>query len=124
MNQTTWQLTPRPDEKPGAENLNEVAIRNRFGPDAQIFSPPHSNDGERKFYFADLPDELQRVLLAQLRQPGDVSAVIEMPDGFQHYRAKNIAGESWTVAMLSLPKLNFERWLAGQNEGERSEANR
>lgn len=43
---------------------------------------------ETKFYFADLPGELQKVLRVQLRQPGDVSAVIETPGGFLLYVAK------------------------------------
>ena len=54
------------------------------------------------------PDELARVLRAQLRQPDDVSAVIEMPGGFLVYLAKERTAGTLSVAILSLPKRNYE----------------
>ena len=41
----------------------------------------------QKFYFNELPGELQKVLPVQLRQAGDVSAVNEMPGVFRLYLA-------------------------------------
>ena len=114
VTETTWQLGARPEVKPGAENADQMEIRKRFGPNAQILSSPHSGDKERKFYFEDLPGELQRVLHAQLRQPGDVSAVIEMPGGFLLYVCQEKTGETLSVATLSLPKRSYEQWLAEQ----------
>ena len=114
VGETTWQLGARPEVKPGAENADQMEIRKRFGPNAQILSSPHSGDKERKFYFEDLPGELQRVLHAQLRQPGDVSAVIEMPGGFLLYVCQEKTGETLSVATLSLPKRSYEQWLAEQ----------
>jgi hypothetical protein len=111
---TTWQLGLRPTEKPGAENPDAVEIRKRFGPNAQILSSPQVGGKERKFYFEDLPAELQRVLRVQLRQPGDVSAVMEMPGGFLVYVCKEKTAETLSVATLSLPKRSYEQWLAEQ----------
>jgi hypothetical protein len=61
-----------------------------------------------------LPGELQRVLRLQLRQPGDVSAVIEAPGGFLLYVAKEKTDTALTVACLSLPKRSYEQWLSEQ----------
>ena len=71
-------------------------------------------DTERKSYFADLPAELQKVLRAQLHQPGDVSAVIETPGGFLLYVARGKTETELGVAGLTLPKRDFEQWLAAQ----------
>ncbi len=117
VTETTWQLGARPEEKPGAENPDEVEIRKRFGPNAQILSSPHVGGKEQKFYFEDLPGELQKVLRVQLRQAGDVSAVIEMPGGFLLYVCKEKTPETLAVAAFSLPKRSYEQWLAEQ-EGE------
>jgi hypothetical protein len=86
--ETTWLLGPRPAETnvPG---------------------------GERKVYFTDLPQDLQRVLNAQLRQRGDVSAVIETPRGFLFYLVMDKTAESLNVAGLSLPKRSYDEWLSG-----------
>ena len=114
VSETTWQLAARPAET-NAPNADEIEIKKRFGSGAQILSSPHDGDGkERKFYFADLPPELQRVLRIQLRQPGDVSAVIEMPNGFLLYLAKEKTAETLSVATLCIPKRSYEQWLAEQ----------
>src|SRR5260221_9009219 len=80
--ETTWQLAPRPAET-NTSAAGEIEIKKRFGPNAQVISSPQAGDAkEPKFYFEDLPAELQNVLRVQLRRRGDVSAVIEMPGGF------------------------------------------
>ena len=119
VTETTWQLGARPEEKPSTETADAIEIKKRFGPDAQVLSPPQASDGkERKFYFADLPGELQNVLRVQLRQAGDVSAVIEMPTGFLLYVAKEKTDAVLSVAGLSLPKRSYEQWLEEQAKGE------
>ena len=118
VTETTWQLGPRPEET-NAPNADELEIKRRFGPDAQILSSPHAGaDKEGKFYFADLPGELQRVLDVQLRREGDVSAVIETPGGFLLYLAKEKTAGTLSAAVLSLPKRSYEQWLAEQTNGE------
>ena len=113
VNQTTWQLAARPTAKEGSSP--ELAeIQKRFGPNAQLLSSPQGGGAEQKFYFDDLPPELQNVLRAQLRQPGDVSAVIETPGGFLLYTAKDKTTETLSVAALSLPKRSYEQWLQEQ----------
>lgn len=74
-------------------------------------SSPHSPETERRFYFEDLPTNLQRVLRVQLRAAGDVSAVIETPDGFLLYVCREKTTEILSVATLSLPKRGYEEWL-------------
>lgn len=114
VTETTWQLGARPAET-NAPAADEIEIKKRFGPNAQILSSPPAADGkERKFYFADLPGELQNVLRVQLRHPGDVSAVIETPSGFLLYVAREKTDTVLGVATLSLPKRNYEQWLAEQ----------
>lgn len=116
VTEITWRLGPRPAEKPGAETPEEVENRQRLGPNAPLLSPPHAGGKDRKFYFTDLPAALQRVLQAQLRQAGDVSAVIEMPGAFLVYVCTEKTGETLSVATLSWPKRSYEQWLAAQDE--------
>jgi hypothetical protein len=110
--ETTWQLGARPEEKPGAPSEDEMEVRQRFGPSAQILSPPPANGHERTFYLADLPGELQNVLRVQLRQAGDVSAVIEMPTGFLLHVAKERTAQMLSVAAIFVSKRSYEQWLA------------
>jgi hypothetical protein len=115
---TTWQLGARLEEKSVAENPDEIEIKKRFGPDAQILSGTRNGREEKpKFYLQDLPADLQSVLRVQLRQPGDVSAVVEMPGGFFVYVLKERTEETMTIAALTLPKRSYEQWLADQNPG-------
>ena len=119
VSEATWQLGARPEEKPGAETTDELEIKKRFGANAQILSSPHASEGkERNFYFEDLPGELQNVLRVQLRQAGDVSAVIEMPGGFLLYLARENTPETLSVATLSIPKRSYEQWLNEQSESK------
>jgi hypothetical protein len=113
----TWQLGARPREI-NARAAQELEVKKQFGPDAQILSTPHRADGnDPRSYFEDLPAELQRVLRVQLRQAGDVTAVIEMPDSFRLYVCKETTSETLSVAALSWPKRSYEAWLAEQDAG-------
>jgi hypothetical protein len=114
VTETTWQLAARPAET-NTPTADEIEIKKRFGPNAQVLASPHAGAGkERKFYFEDLPGELQNVLRVQLRQAGDVSAVIETPGGFLLYVTKAKTDTVLSVAGLSLPKRSYEQWLAEQ----------
>jgi hypothetical protein len=110
--ETTWFLGKPPE--PSQDGTNQLTeAQKRFGPNAQI-SPDHT-PGEHNFYFADLPPDLQQVLQVQLRQPGEVSAVVETPGGFQLFLCKEKTATALTVATLSIPKHSYEQWLAEQN---------
>jgi hypothetical protein len=87
--ETTWQLGKPPDEKP-------------------------ESDVKPKLYFDYLPPELQQVLRVQLRQPGDISAVIETPAGFQLYLCETNTAITLSAATLTIPKRSYEQWLAEQ----------
>ena len=114
VTETTWQLGARPPET-NAPTTDEIEIKKRFGPNAQMLSSPPTGEGkEPKLYFEDLPGELQNVLRVQLRQAGDVSAVIETPGGFLLYLAKRKTAETLSVATLSISKQSYEQWLSEQ----------
>ncbi|HVM46767.1 MAG TPA: hypothetical protein VMU04_02020 [Candidatus Acidoferrum sp.] len=113
VTETTWQLGARPAET-NAPAAEELEIKQRFGPSAQLLSSPRGAGRDHKQYFQDLPPELQQVLRLQLRQAGDVSAVIETPGGFLLYVAEEKTDAALTVACLSLPKRSYEQWLAEQ----------
>jgi hypothetical protein len=115
VTETTWQLGAHPAET-NAPVADEIEIKQRFGANAQILSPPSAGGQEPKFYFEDMPGELQNVLRVQLRQPGDLSAVIEMPGGFLLYVCKSKTCESLCVAVLLVPKRSYEQWLAELEE--------
>lgn len=112
VTEAAWQLAARPGETnvPDADE-----IKQHFGPNAQILSSPPPDGKAAKIYFEDLPVELQTVLRVQLRQAGDVSAVIETPGGFLLYVAKEKTAASLSVAGLSLPKRSYEQWLEEQS---------
>jgi hypothetical protein len=113
VTETTWQLTSRPAET-NAATADEIEIRKRFGANAQILSAPRDTAREQRFYFEELPTALQNVLRVQLRQSGEVSAVIETPGDFLLYLAKEKTEAVLSVAGLSLPKQSLEQWLEEQ----------
>jgi len=51
-----------------------------------------------------------------LRHAGDVSAVIEMPNGFHLFVVKQKTQSALGVAEIFLPKQSFEEWLTRQEE--------
>ncbi|HEY2383945.1 MAG TPA: hypothetical protein VGK48_22440 [Terriglobia bacterium] len=112
--ETTWQFGEPPTQQP-TPGADEIEIQKRFGPNAQILSAPRGQD--TKFYFADLPPQLQNVLRVQLRAPGDVSAVIETPAAFLWYVAKKRSDSALSVAALALPKRSYDKWLEEQAAG-------
>lgn len=114
VTEITWQFGERPMET-NQPDSDLAEIQKRFGPNAQILSSPRM-DKARKFNFEDLPGELQNMLRVQLRQPGDVSAVIETPVSFLLYVCKTRTDQMLSVAALSLPKPSYEQWLAEQEE--------
>jgi hypothetical protein len=111
-----WQLEPRPA---GTESTltEELEVARRFGPEARLLSTPAADRQDPKHYFDELPEPLQRVLRVQMRQPGDLSAVIELPDCFRLYLCRARTGATLNVAFLSLPKRGFEEWLTEQGSG-------
>lgn len=116
VTETTWQLGARPAET-NAPGADEMEIKKRFGPDAQLLSAPSAGAGkERKLYFEDMAEDLQNVLRVQLRRASDVSAVIETPGGFLLYVAKEKTEALLSVAGLSLPKRSYEQWLEAQRD--------
>ncbi len=114
VTEATWQLTAPPAET-NAPAADEMEIKKRFGPDAQIISSPSTVEKERKFYFTDLPVLLQNVLRVQLRQPGDVSAVIETSGNFRLYLATEKTEATLAAACLTLSKRSYEEWLNQPN---------
>jgi hypothetical protein len=116
VTETTWQLGKPPDQpRNDPDELQE--LQRRHGLDAKILSPPPGADGNLKLYFDDLPPELQGVLRAQLRQAGDISAVIETPGGFLLYLCQEKTALTLDVLGLAIPKRNYEQWLAEQKKG-------
>ena len=70
--------------------------------------------GTGDMYFEDLDPELRKVLAAQLKQVGDVSAVVEMPGGFAVFALTAITPATLSVVSLSVPKRNYDEWLNTQ----------
>jgi hypothetical protein len=115
VSETTWQLGARPAGKEAGPDADELEIKQRFGPNAQLMASPE-RDKDRQFYFEDLPADLQRVLRVQLRRPGDVSAVIATPGGFLLYVAQEKNETALAAACLSIPKRSYEQWLNEQSK--------
>ena len=128
VTETAWVLTPRPPEETPAEKPPQATVPTQIHAQAGVYSVEataqlaqalshpgeHRANHDEKSYFDDLPAELQNVLRVQLRQPGNVSAVIEMPTGFVLYLAKTKTHEQLAVTVVSLRKRSYEQWLAQQ----------
>lgn len=123
--EVTWQLTPRPTEETPAAPSGPVSGSGKSAnysveatvQIAQVLSAPAaSGHAEKKLYFEDLEPQLQNVLRAQLRQPGDVSAVIELPSGFLVFQAKEKTDATLAATSITIPKRSYEAWLAQQPE--------
>ena len=121
--QLTWKLTPRPasdtaaptSAAPGPTTATTSGGLYRNEATAQIAQELSSpQKGTAETYLDDLPADLQNVLRVQLRQPGDVSAIIETPSAFQCYLARECMAETLTVAVLTVPKLTCAEWLREQ----------
>jgi hypothetical protein len=115
VGETTWQLGARPVSKEPDSTELQLKVQKQFGANAQVISTP-GGERERKFWFDDLQPDLQNVLRAQLRQAGDVSAVIEAPSGFLLYVVREKTTESLSASVLSLPKRSYEEWIAEQGK--------
>lgn len=70
--------------------------------------------GAEKQYLADLHADMQKVLAAQLQQPGDVSAVFGSDSNFALYVATSRTAEALTVQAVEMSRLNFDDWLTAQ----------
>jgi hypothetical protein len=62
--------------------------------------------------FAVLSPEVRAVLAEQLKQPGDLSPVIEDVDTFAVFRLRERTAEQIALDVLAVPKLTLEEWLA------------
>ena len=119
-----WQLTPRPAEDAPAPQAVPAATKASTAGGiytneatanlAQSLTPVAPADKDRKHYLEDLPADLQRVIKAQLNQPGDVSAVIEMPDGFLVFRCIARDAATLKTSCLTIHKRGYNEWLAQQ----------
>jgi hypothetical protein len=99
ITETTCQLTARSTEKLADSDPKTI---------------PHKS--KREVRLDELPRQLQQVLRVQLHQAGDISAVIEMPDTFTLYVAREKTGETLTVLICSIPKRSYEQYLTKQAE--------
>lgn len=74
-------------------------------------SPPVGSPRDSKPSFTNLPAELQRVLRLQLKEEGDVSAVIEDGRHFQVFLCTKSTPQALAVCACILPKLSLDAWL-------------
>lgn len=124
--EVAWELLPRPTEEAPAQPLpppvtqgtaaSQLYANEATAQLAQTLNLPDAVAKDRKHYLADLPDELQRVLKAQLNRPGDVSAVIETPNGFLVFRCLARDAATLKASSLTIPKCGYHEWLARQSE--------
>jgi hypothetical protein len=95
FSETTWQLGARATEE---------------------HRPDEPKDARAKLhYFSELSPELQNVLRLQLRAAGDVTAVIETPDGFLLFLATQKTTMELAAAAINIPKGDYDQWLAEQS---------
>lgn len=125
LQEVTWRLAARPGENAPAPfaaltPTQAKAQSNAYTVEATVqiaqvlASPDSAAADQQQSYFEDLDPELQHVLRMQLRQPGDVSAVIETAGGFLVFLAKSRNAETLAAASFSLPKRSYDDWLAQQ----------
>jgi len=121
MTEITWLLGKPPEEASKAPNkmaasqikssggayTNEATVQL-----AEVIGGTEGDDAPKKdLYFDELNPELCEVLKTQLRKAGDVSSVIETPEGFNIYRAKELTAEHWRVEAAFIPRKSYDVWL-------------
>ena len=121
-----WQVGPRTGDAPlsKAPVHAPIPVKNHVRSEmysieatAQVLpSPEKGAEGDpQEASFNDLPAELQNILRAQLRHPGDVSAVIETPTVFLLYLAQERTEQKLSALVWGLNKRSYEEWLAQQS---------
>jgi len=115
VSESNWRLGKPPGELPG-DHRELTNAQKPFDPNTQVVSPPRDPNGKPIFYFDELPPELLQVLSVQLSRCGDLSAVIETPGIFLLYLCTEKTAVNLKVAILSIPKRNYEQWLAEQTD--------
>ena len=126
----TWQLGLRPDvaqsanpPTPVASPLAVKARSSKYSLDATAHFAQSLSPAERpsepadKSWFESLSPVLRDLLRAQLKKRGDVSAVIETPEGFLLFVAHERTEKSLRAAALSVPKISFEQRSSARIEG-------
>ena len=127
LRDVTWQLARRPPneqleaaqpppETKGVAKSGAYSIEATAQVSQVIASPGRATAEKETLYIEDLAPELQQVLRAQLRTPGDVTAVIETPAAFLVFVAKEVTDERLSTKSLSIPKRSYDTWLAEQPE--------
>jgi len=137
VNEVTWQLGPRESgQKASAAtpangraapvSVAPVASQGKAsgGPYsveataqiAQVLASPGQPSPARPFLFEDLPGDLQKVLGTQLQKRADISAVIETSGSFLLFLAKERTAATLSAASLTIPKRNYEQWVAEQSK--------
>lgn len=82
---------------------------------AEVIGGPEADDATKKdLYFDEFTPELCEVLKTQLRKTRDVSSVIETPEGFSIYRARELTAKQWKVETVFIPRKSYDTWLATQ----------
>ena len=124
MIELTWLLSARSKDESAAPKHNAPTQLKSSGGAytneatvqvAEVIGGPQGDESKTKDqYFEDLPTELREVLKTQLRQAGNVSSVVETPEGFSIYRAKELNPEKWKVETVFIPRKSYDAWLAGQ----------
>ncbi|MDB6025164.1 MAG: hypothetical protein JWM68_1387 [Verrucomicrobiales bacterium] len=103
-----------PAQLKSLEKVSRESLEEHTWEFAQATPARHEAPPTKVTAFSDLPRQLQTVLKTQLRNPGDVSAVIEMPSNFLVYLSKERTDTTLTVAAVNLPKLDYDIWLSQQ----------
>ncbi len=125
--ETNWQLHSRP-EGTAAPAPATAPVQTKESPKSTSYSieataqiaqvlgggPEKAGSEREKAYLEDFPPDLQNLIRLQLKKPGDVSALVEMPNHFLILLALERTESSLRAASMSLPKRSYDDWLAGQ----------
>ncbi len=110
-----WQLA-----SPQATLVREAASSASYSIEttteiAQVANTADKPTGTKR-YFADLDPELQKVLRATLQKAGDVTPVIETPDAFLLFVAREKTDGELGAVCLSIPKRDYDEWINQQKD--------
>ena len=109
-------LKSNPTGRTGEMTVPLSWTQSRTNASARAPEPSPATNANRELTFEDLPSPLQEILAVQLRDPGDVSAMIETPGRYMLCVATQVRGNHLHVATLAIPKRTYEEWLGAQAE--------
>jgi hypothetical protein len=117
--------------KPGDVNAIHEAATHPASPGDTVTGGPYSVEAVveldpakakeaivKELYLEDMPPDLARLLTVQLRESGNVSALVETDHGFNVYVTTERTATHLSARLFHFAKLGYEEWISREERRE------